>query len=128
MIGDKILFFRTSKRLTQDYMAHKLGISQKSYSNIETNAKTPTEHELDIIAAELGISKEALKNPAPVIIINDASHNGNGAIGVIEHQQNNTDKELLNAVLTQVAKKDEQIDNLLRQVERLLTLVEERGK
>jgi transcriptional regulator with XRE-family HTH domain len=117
MVGEKISFFRTSRRYTQEHMATKLGISQKSYSNIENNTKRPTEKELDIIASELGIPKESIKSTTPVIMINDAQNGVNFGNNV--DQQSNM-KELLQSIMMQLSKKDEQIEKLLHHIELLL--------
>ncbi len=49
-IGTKIKKVREDQNLTQEYVAHKLGISQESYSRIESNKASLTIDRLEKIA------------------------------------------------------------------------------
>ena len=66
MIGTKIKFIREEKKLTQESVAKKLGISQTAYSKIESNQTQITVDRLKEIAAILEVSEIELINGAPI--------------------------------------------------------------
>lgn len=66
MIGTKIRFIREERKITQDLMANKLGISQTAYSKIESNQTQVTIDRLKEIAGILEVSETELINGSPI--------------------------------------------------------------
>ena len=66
MIGTKIRYIRENKKITQDYIANKLGISQTAYSKIETNQTQLTIERLKEIAELLEVSETELISGSPI--------------------------------------------------------------
>ncbi len=61
-IGGTIKSLRELRNYSQSYMAKELGISQKAYSNIETNVTDVTVSRLDEIAKLLDVSLTQILN------------------------------------------------------------------
>ena len=61
-IGYKIRKIREVKGFSQEYVSSKLGITQKSYSKIESGATKVDEEKLERIAAVLDVEKDVIKN------------------------------------------------------------------
>lgn len=61
-IGSKIKSIRELKNYTQSHMAKELGLSQKAYSNIETNITDITVSRLEEIAKVLDVSLTQILN------------------------------------------------------------------
>jgi len=59
-VADNIRKIRTLRNYTQQFMAQELGISQKSYSNIENNIHTLSMERFLKIASILGVSPAEL--------------------------------------------------------------------
>ena len=57
------------KGYTQEYMAKKLGMSQKVYSNLENSGKEPGKEQLAKIAAALQVTPEYIAEFAPPSIV-----------------------------------------------------------
>lgn len=57
-IGDKLKKLRKLKRLTQDEVAHKVGLNRSTLSNYEINRRTPHLNELERFAEFYGVSIE----------------------------------------------------------------------
>lgn len=66
MIGTKIKYIREDRKITQDVMANKLGISQTAYSKIECNQTQVTIDRLKEIAEILEVPETELLNGAPI--------------------------------------------------------------
>lgn len=54
-LGDRIKYFRKKKKLTQDELSNKCGISRNALSNYELNKRTPPINVIMKIAEALGI-------------------------------------------------------------------------
>lgn len=126
MYGAKIAMIRNARGYTQEYMARQLGMAQNTYSRIEKDESDKLGDELlDKIAACLGVTKEDIKSPTPIVInLHDD--------GFREHRSSSPKKEtemnvlnrtpteservynerVINALLEQLRQKDEQISRL----------------
>lgn len=62
IIGNKIRAIRTLKNLSQEYVAHKLGVSQNYYSKIERGSSPINDQKLSAIASIMEVSKEDILN------------------------------------------------------------------
>jgi transcriptional regulator with XRE-family HTH domain len=62
-IGDKIKFYRTKKRLNQDEIAKKAGVSRGAIVNYESNRRIPSADVAYYIADALGVSADELLSP-----------------------------------------------------------------
>jgi transcriptional regulator with XRE-family HTH domain len=106
MVGTKIRFIRESKKITQDFVANKLGISQTAYSKIESNTTQLTVDRLKEIAELLDVSETELINGSPINQFNIESVNQNFAyINTFME----TNKDLYERL---IAEKDDQIKQL----------------
>lgn len=70
-IGDKIKFYRTKNKMTQDELAEKLGLGKGTISNYESGYRTPQEKRLFELSEALGISINDLFPPTTDISIVD---------------------------------------------------------
>lgn len=110
---------RERKNLTQEFVANELGISQNTYSNIESGAVKLTIERLIEISKVLGVSAEEL-------IANEAQtfnfHNSNieKFYGYIENLQEEN-KELTQTTIKLLS---DQITYLQKENERLVKLLE----
>ena len=114
-IGQRIKRIREAKDYTQEHLANKLGISQNSYSKIETGGVKITTDRLKQIAEVLEVSPEELLHEDYKVF-----NQNNGTIdkfyGYIEHLQEDN-KEHIKMLY-------EQIRYLQKENERLLEIVE----
>ena len=114
-IGERIKRIRESKNYTQEHLASKLGISQNSYSKIETGGVKITTDRLKQIAEIFEIPVEQLLNEE-----NQTFHFNNSHIekfyGYIENLQEDN-KEFIKML-------GEQIKYLQTENQRLLDMVE----
>ena len=69
-IGEKIRILRTQKNYTQDYLAQKIGVSQKAYSKLEKN-------EIKLSVDALMRISEALEIPVQYFFEDGDRHNIN---------------------------------------------------
>lgn len=67
----KIKRVRELRRLTQAYMAMKLGIEQSTYSRIESGDIAPGAERLERIAALLNVTPEDLTSRDPLMLVVD---------------------------------------------------------
>ena len=105
MYGSKIASIRLARGYSQEYVASRLGIAQNTYSKIEKDeSRKLDESLLESIAAVLGVSTEDIKSPTP-IIMNFHDHSQGG------HYSTNyqSDERVINALLEQLQRKDEQL-------------------
>jgi len=68
-IGRNINRLRELKGIKQDALAQAIGVSQQTISNIE-NSETVEESKLELIARELGMSIDAIKNFSEENVVN----------------------------------------------------------
>jgi len=127
MSGEKIRLIRELRGYSQDYVANQLGIAQNTYSKLELNQSKLTVDMLNKVATVLGVSPIELLNNEPAII-NFASNEGTQALKV-EHLYT-YQKEQLETVIAskdqEIAKLGTIIDGLLKDKDRLMTLLEKK--
>jgi transcriptional regulator with XRE-family HTH domain len=116
-IGDRIKKIRESKNYTQDHLAGKLGISQNSYSKLETGTTKITTDRLQQIAAVLEVPIEELLNSEHQTINFNNSH-VEKFYGYIEHLQEDN-KEHTKMLYEQVRYLQNENERLLGTVEKL---------
>ncbi|MBA4319393.1 MAG: transcriptional regulator, partial [Flavobacterium sp.] len=68
-IGRNISRIRELRGMKQDALAMAIGVSQQTISNIE-NSEAVEEDKLELIAKELGVTSDAIKNFTDESIIN----------------------------------------------------------
>ncbi len=68
---EKIKMIRNLKGFSQEYMAQKLNIHQKTYSNLERSDKEPSAKVLETIAKALGVTSEYIANFSPSYVVNN---------------------------------------------------------
>ena len=68
-LGRNISRIRELRGIKQDALAMAIGVSQQTISNIE-NSETVEEEKLELIAKELGVTAEALKNFSDEAVFN----------------------------------------------------------
>jgi transcriptional regulator with XRE-family HTH domain len=107
MTGQKLRFFREFRNYSQEYIAEKLGITQTSYSRIETNRTKISAERLGQLAAILKVpTTDLLSDNEPVIQCNDSSFH--------------------HLVLTQKDEWNELLDNMRQHYEQLISSKDER--
>jgi len=127
MYGAKIAIIRNARGYTQEYMAGQLGMAQNTYSRIEKDESDKLGDELlNKIAACLGVTKEDIKSPTPVVINlykdfrghhdfagSDAGEALTPALSRTPGESERVYNEsVINALLEQLRQKDEQISRL----------------
>lgn len=120
MYGSKIASIRLVRGYSQEYVASRLGIAQNTYSKIEKDENRKLDDGLlDGIAAVLGVSVEDIKSPTPIVMnFHDSPQSG-------QYNNYHTDERVINALLEQLQKKDEQ---LAQKDAMLLQLMAQLGK
>ncbi|CAM3786741.1 helix-turn-helix transcriptional regulator [Flavobacterium gelidilacus] len=68
-LGRNISRIRELRGIKQDALAMAIGVSQQTISNIE-NSETVEDDKLELIAKELGVTAEAIKNFSDEAVIN----------------------------------------------------------
>lgn len=122
-IGNRIKKYRESKNYTQAYMADSLGISQNTYSKIETGGIKLTVDRLKKISDILGIPVEdIMANDSQSFVFNNS--NIDKFYGYIEtvHEDN---KELTQATINIL---QDQIQFQRKEIERLLDIIANQQK
>lgn len=80
-IGTRIRNLREEKNYTQDYLAQKLGITQKAYSKIEANqTRLPVDHLLKIAEVLETTVNTVLGVEGSTIYNNNHTHHGDGIV------------------------------------------------
>jgi len=108
-ISEKIKKVRQLKGYKQEFMADKLGVSQKQYSMYENADANLEWHTIEKIASALEIDAVKLVGFDETQIFNNCSQSGN----IISSNLNSIDKELIEELRNQLKVKDEQIRLLM---------------
>jgi transcriptional regulator with XRE-family HTH domain len=93
-IAEKIRKLRGLKGLSQDNMAHDLGISQKAYSDIETGETDLTIKRLDQISKVLGVSLGELLSFDDRLMFNNHNQQSGNVANIIVQQNEEMVKSL----------------------------------
>lgn len=88
-IGRNISRIRELRGMKQEALAIAIGVSQQTISNIE-NSETVEEDKLELIAKELGVTVEAIKNFSDEAVLNIISNtfNDNAMLNAVNVQPN----------------------------------------
>ena len=78
-IGRNISRIRELRGMKQEALAIAIGVSQQTISNIE-GSETVDEDKLQLIAKELGVNAEAIKNYSDEAIFNNIQNNYEGSV------------------------------------------------
>jgi transcriptional regulator with XRE-family HTH domain len=109
MHGPKIRMLRELQGFSQDYLATQLGMTQASYSRIETNQTKLTTDMLEKIANVLDVSVADIMSTDPFVInFYGTNHGAQCTFGPVEHFDAGQ-KELFEKI---IASKDEEIARL----------------
>jgi len=116
MYGSKIASIRLARGYTQDYVAKKIGIDQRTYSKIEKDEKATVDNDLlEKIAAALGVSPDDIKSPTPIVM---TFHNSPYSGQLYSTQNNTIDTSLIDALRQELKEKNEQIARLMSLLEK----------
>ena len=121
--GNKIKKIREFKNYTQDYMSDKLGISQNTYSKIESGQSKLDTDRLKQISEILQVPVESILDDTPTFNFNNSHNNSFYAGYVLNLQEEN--KEMAQGTIKIL---QDQIVHLQRENDRLLTLLEGKSK
>ena len=110
-IGSYIRKWRNIKDIKQKDLAAALQISEAAVSNIENDLTNITVGQLDEISVALNISiEQLLTDPQEKYRIPPANINSM----LVKEDQQQLDKELLNAIITSMEKKDQQLQVIMQ--------------
>lgn len=117
-IGEKLVLFRTIRKLTQDDVASGAGIEITKYKRIEGNTQVPDEDALEKLCKYFGVSLADFQSKAAVVV-------NLGTIEGTQHIENyfSDQKDLLLKVM---GDKDKEIERLAKQVEQLMKMLEKK--
>jgi transcriptional regulator with XRE-family HTH domain len=122
MIHDKIKQLRINKKLSQQDMADALHMAQNTYSRIEKgDTKLLDEERIKSIAKVLGVATYELFEGNDVILnFNDKVENGYASF---IQNLNADNKDIMQSLTSQLQVKDSQIEQLLKQNQKLISLL-----
>lgn len=83
-IGRNISRIRELRGMKQEVLALAIGVSQQTISNIE-NSEAVEEDKLELIAKELGVTAEAIKNFTDEAVFNYFSNFYDSSTGQVNH-------------------------------------------
>jgi transcriptional regulator with XRE-family HTH domain len=88
-LGRNISRIRELRGIKQEALAMAIGVSQQTISNIE-NSETVEDDKLQLIAKELGVTAEAIKNFSDEAVLNIISNtfNDNAMLNAVNVQPN----------------------------------------
>ncbi len=123
-LGERIKRLREERNYSQQYLAQKLGVSQKAYSKIETNQTKLSVDSLLKIAEVLETSiNKILDTDGNAVYNNFSTHNGEGI--VIHKTSSDKVFELYEKL---IITKDEEIKRLREQGDLLLKAIDKKIK
>ncbi len=109
MIGEAIVFFREERKLTQQELGERVGMSQKTISTIECNQREVSDEEIKRFSQALMVPENLLK-----------VHNG-----VNQHVYSNTvERDLINAQ-TYVQGKEELVSEIIESDKKQISFLQE---
>ena len=120
-IYDRLKKVRLEKNFSQDYLAKKLGLTQKAYSKIENNETKLNVDVLQRLAEILEVPIEVFFKSANQPILNDFSARNGGDNVIYKTENNDKTDELYNKLLLL---KDEVINSKISEIETLKLVIE----
>lgn len=119
-LGHKLRKLRMDSNYTQEYLAEVLGVSQKTYSNMENNKTAISADKLQKIAEEYGIDMAELLQDGKIVVQHNNSHDTSTFNGVF----NNYSEKLIEQYEARIEELKEQIKGLKEQNALLKDLLE----
>jgi transcriptional regulator with XRE-family HTH domain len=123
-VADRLKKVRLEKNITQDFLAKKLGVTQKAYSKIENNETKLNVEVLSRIAELLNVPIETFFNNSQQPVLNDFSSRTGGDNVIYK----NTSSEKIEALYTKLLEAKNQVimskNNEIEALKKLLTLME----
>jgi transcriptional regulator with XRE-family HTH domain len=124
-IGSYIRKWRNIKDIKQKDLAAALQISEAAVSNIENDLTNITVGQLDEISIALNISiEQLLTDPQEKYKIPPANINSM----IVKEDQQQLDKELLNAIIASMEKKDQQLQVIMQNFLHAMTTLMQQEK
>jgi len=124
-VADRIRDNRLKKNISQDYIAKKLGISQKAYSKIENNETRLNVESLATIAEIMEIPVNTFFSDSTAPILNDFSSGREGDNVIYKTTNSNIKEELVNDLMKAkdeiIASKNAEIELLKRYIQKIET-------
>jgi transcriptional regulator with XRE-family HTH domain len=120
--GTKLKYYRERKNFKQEYIAHKLGMTQPNYSLIENDKQQPSINQLQKLAQLLEVSTDILLSPNSVIEESSVLESG------ISHQLLLLKDEIIKTKQELIEAKNVVIENqqrIIQDLEQKLTLLQE---
>ena len=116
---EKIRKLREAKDLTQEYMAHELNISPKTYSRVETGESPLKVEQLLKISELLEVSVDDLLSPNPVTVNIERQENKDQSVGINSGTINNYQQvEEIKQLKEKITRLEAATEKLLKQSER----------
>lgn len=122
-IGERVKHIREEKNYSQEFVASKLGISQKAYSKIETGETKLSVENLIKISEVLDTSINTILETGAVYN-NFSTHNGEGIV-ISKTVASDKIEELYNKL---IKAKDDEIERLKNQNDSFLKTIENLSK
>ncbi len=117
MYGQKIRMIRELRGFSQEHVATMLGLTQASYSRIETNQTKLSTEMLERLAKEFGVTPADIMSTEPTVInFYGTNHGAQCTFGTVGYFDG-THKEIYEKLL---ASKDEEIARMQRTIDTLL--------
>jgi transcriptional regulator with XRE-family HTH domain len=105
-LHENVKFYRESRRLSQDYVSHELGLNQSQYSRRESGAITFDADEIDKLVRILEVTPDELFGHETIIFNNTDQKGGNFGQYISisdelieQYEQRLTEKDLLISIL-----------------------------
>jgi transcriptional regulator with XRE-family HTH domain len=115
-VSDRLKKVRLEKNLSQDFLAKKLGITQKAYSKIENNETKLNVDVLQRVSEVMDVPIETFFNNSQQPILNDFSNRTGGDNVIYENNSIDKIEELYKELLKS---KDEVISSKVSEIETL---------
>ncbi len=124
-VSDRLKKIRLEKNVSQDFLAKKLGITQKAYSKIENNETKLNVDVLQRVSEIMEVPIETFFNNSQQPILNDFSSRSGGDNVIYKNNATEKIEELYNELLKS---KDEVIKSKVSEIEALKSLNEKLEK
>jgi transcriptional regulator with XRE-family HTH domain len=119
-ISDRLKKIRIEKNISQDFLAKKIGITQKAYSKIENNETKLNVEVLQKISEILDVPIESFFKGSSSPILNDFSNRSGGDNVIYKNNSIEKIEELYNKILSV---KDEVIKSKNEEIETLKLVI-----
>lgn len=120
-IANRIRQIRQVKRMSQEFVAQQLGVSQKAYSKMENNETRLNVDTLLSLSDIFDTPIQELVSDSEGPIVNDFSHSREGDNVIYKSEGENINRHLLSLLLET---KDEVIASQKREIELLRKIIE----